>query len=296
MNKITNDILKQVYQPREPEAKKYDFGILLVIGGGEFYTGSPALAALSAFRAGVGMVNILAPQRAADIIAGFSPNLAAYPLPGLCLNGSHLATLLSFTHSANGVSDGKMAVVVGGGLGRSEETKETVLQYLSRAEVKRAVVDADGIYAVAKGIKAVQDKDFVFTPHLFEFFILTGIDVRNLSFSQKIKAVQEQAKKLGAVIALKGRKDIISDGKETAVNETGTPYLAVGGTGDTLAGICGSLIAQGLEPFLAAQAACFINGRAGEIAAEKLGPSLTAVDLIEAIPEAIAGGEKWDLA
>jgi len=92
---------------------------------------------------------------------------------------------------------------------------------------------------------------------------------------------------LNCTILLKGKKDIISDGKETAVAEIGSPYLAVGGTGDTLAGICGSLLAQGVEPFLAAGAAAFINGRAGELAAEKLGPSLTATDLIEAIPEAI---------
>jgi len=99
--------------------------------------------------------------------------------------------------------------------------------------------------------------------------------------------VKEEAARFGSIILLKGEKDIISDGKETAINETGSLYLTVGGTGDVLAGICGSLLAQGIEPFLVAQAAAFINGKAGEIAAKKFGPGLTATDLIEAIPEVL---------
>jgi len=82
MNKITNinkTILKEIYQKRPLNSKKYDYGLLLVIGGSEFYSGSPALSALAAFRSGVDMVRIMAPKRAADIIASFNPNMAAYP-------------------------------------------------------------------------------------------------------------------------------------------------------------------------------------------------------------------------
>lgn len=294
MNTITKDILKNIYKPRPAESRKYDSGILLVIGGGEFYTGSPGLSALAAFRAGVDMVQILAPKRAADIIAGFSPNLAAFPLPGEHLDKDNLSCLLSMTFSCQTVGRGKAAVLIGGGLGRTEETKDTVLEYLSQTDIK-AVIDADGIYAAAKNREVAKNKGFVFTPHLYEFFILTGIDVRELSFEEKTRIVQQQAKQLGCIIALKGRRDIISDGKEIMINETGTSYLTVGGTGDTLAGICGALLALGTESFLAAQAACYINGRAGEIMAKKLGPSLTATDVIEAIPEVISGGEKWEL-
>jgi len=75
MIKVGKNILKEVYKQRSPDVHKYDFGLLLVIGGGEFYTGSPTLAALAAFKTGVDMVRILAPKRAADIIATFSPNL-----------------------------------------------------------------------------------------------------------------------------------------------------------------------------------------------------------------------------
>ena len=82
MQEVTKNILKKIYKVRPPESKKYDFGLLIVIGGSEFYSGSPALSAMAAFRAGVDMVRIIAPKRAADIIASFSPDLAAYPLEG----------------------------------------------------------------------------------------------------------------------------------------------------------------------------------------------------------------------
>ena len=79
MIEVTKDILKKVYQPRPATmtVRKYDYGLLLVIGGSEFYSGSPALSSLAAFKAGVDMVRVIAPKRAADIVASFSPILAS---------------------------------------------------------------------------------------------------------------------------------------------------------------------------------------------------------------------------
>lgn len=284
--KITKDILKKVYPPREPDSHKYDHGLLLVIGGGEFYTGSPALAAMSAFRAGCDMVHILAPRRAADIIASFSPNLASFGFEGKWFDTEDLPALLSMTKSAEVVAGDKVALVIGGGLGRSEETKNTVVSYLQQVKVK-AVVDADGIHALSKNPAVVKGRGFVLTPHSYEFFVLTSRDIRGTSFENKVKAVREEAEKLGCVILLKGKKDIISDGKEVAVNITGNPYLTVGGTGDTLAGVVGALLAKGADPFTAACAAAYINGSAGDLAAKKLKEGVLATDLIEAIPQVI---------
>ncbi len=287
MIKVTKNILKNIYKKRPQEVHKYDYGFLTVIGGSEFYSGSPALAAMAAFKSGVDMVQILAPKRAADIIASFSPNLASYPLKGCWLDREDLATILSMTKSAKAVAKGKTAVVIGGGMGRSEETQETILEYLSQISVP-VVIDADAIHAVAKKPEIISGKDFLITPHNYEFFILTGKEVTEKTQEEKIKLVQEEAKRLQTTILLKGKVDIISDGKEVALNEVGSPFLSVGGTGDTLAGICGGLIAQGVKPFEAAQAAAYINGKAGEIAALKLKEGLTATDLIEAIPEVLS--------
>jgi len=286
MIEVTKNIVKNIYKERPKDSKKYDFGLLIVIGGSDFYSGSPALSAMAAFKSGVDMVRIIAPKRAADIIASFSPNLAAYPLEGNWLERKHLATLISMTESAKAVSYGKTAVVIGGGMGRSKDTQDAILEYLQEVSVP-VVIDADAINALRKKPEIISGKPFLITPHTYEFFVLTGKEVYKLSDEEKIKAVQEEAARLQTTILLKGAIDIISDGKEVALNKTGTPLMIVGGTGDTLAGVAGALVARGIDPFTAAQAAAFINGLAGELAGKKLGESMTATDLIEKIPNVL---------
>lgn len=288
MIEITKNILKNIFpeRPKEKYFKKYDFGLLMVIGGSDFYSGSPALNALAAFRTGVGMVRILAPKRAADIIASFSPTLAAYPLEGKWLTKKHLSNLLEMTQSAKMVSEGKTAVVIGGGMGRSKETQETILEYLQNIDIP-AVIDADAIYAIAKKPEIISGKPFLLTPHTYEFFILTSKKIHQLSVEEKAKIIKEESERLKTVILVKGKPDIISDGKEIALCYAGSPYMAVGGTGDTLAGICGALMARQISPFVAAQAGAYLNGRAGEIAAKKLRDGLLATDIIETIPEVL---------
>ena len=288
MEKITKEILKEAFpeRPKEKYFKKYNFGLLIVIGGSDFYSGSPALAAMAAFRSGVGMVRIIAPKRAADIIASFSPNLAAYPLEGKWLTKKHLPILFEMTESAKLVAEGKVAVVIGGGMGRTKETQEAIIEYLSKIDVP-VVIDADAIYAVAKKPEIIPGKKFLFTPHAYEFFVLTGRKVYQLPLEEQIKIAREEAERLKTVILLKGKPDIVTNGKEVALCEAGSPYMAVGGTGDTLAGICGALMARKIDPFLAAKAGIYLNGRAGEIAAQKFKDGLTATDVIEAIPEVL---------
>lgn len=288
MINITKEILKDIYKEREKGVyfKKYNFGLLLVIGGSELYSGSPALNTMAAFKSGVGMVRIIAPKRAADIVAGFSPNLAAYALEGTHLTKTHLPILISMTKSAQEVAGGNVAVVIGGGTGRSEDTRNTILEYLNQVDCP-VVIDADAIHAVGKSSEIAFGRPFLFTPHSYEFFVLTKREIYKLPPEEKIKAVREEAERLKTTILLKVKPDVISDGKEVALNQSGSPYMAVGGTGDTLAGIAGALMARKIDPFLAAQAAAYINGKAGEIAAKKLKEGLTATDVVEAIPEAL---------
>lgn len=288
MVEVIKDILKNLFPEREKGKyyRKYDFGLLLVIGGGEFYSGSPALSAMAALKTGCDMTQILAPKRAADIIASFSPNLAAFPLEGKWLEEKHLPTLLSMTESAKVVSRGNVAVVIGGGAGRSEETKKTILDYLSQIDIP-AVLDADAIHALEGNPEIIKGKPFLITPHTYEFFVLTGKEIYKLSHEEKQKIVQEEAARLETTILLKEKPDIISDGREIALNRSGSPYMSVGGTGDVLAGVCGALISRGIAPFLAAQAGVFITCKAGEFAAKKLKESLSATDVIEAIPDVL---------
>jgi len=286
MLEVTKDILKDIYKERPRNIRKYDYGLLVVVGGSEFYSGSPALSAMAAFRAGVDMVRIIAPKRAADIIASFSPNLAAYPLEGKWLNKTHLPTLLAMTESAKAVARGNTAVVIGGGAGRSEETQKAILKYLEEVSVP-VVIDADAIHALGEKPEIVSGRNFLITPHTYEFFVLTGKEIYKLPEEEKIKMVQTEAQRLHTTILLKGAIDIISDGKEVALNRTGSPFMTKGGCGDTLAGICGALMARGLSPFTAAQAAAYINGKAGEVVAQRVKEGLLATGLIEAIPKVL---------
>ncbi|OGZ18623.1 MAG: NAD(P)H-hydrate dehydratase [Candidatus Nealsonbacteria bacterium RBG_13_42_11] len=283
MIETTKDILKKIYPPRPLDSKKYDFGLLIVIGGSDFYSGSPALSSLAAFKSGVDMVRIIAPKRAADIIASFSPLLAAYPLEGKWLESKHVATLLSMTEAAKAVSHGKTAVLIGGGIGRTEETQEATLEYLSQVQVP-VVIDADAIHAIGKNPGIISGRNFLITPHTYEFFVLTGKEIYQLPDDEKIKLVESEACRLKTTILLKGKTDVISNGKDTAIDKAGTPYMTGGGSGDTLAGICGALAARGINVFEAGQAGAYINGKAGEAAAAKLKDAMTAMDLIEAIP------------
>jgi NAD(P)H-hydrate epimerase len=286
MIEVTKEVLRDVYKSRPCDAKKYDFGLLLVIGGSDFYSGSPALSAMAAFRSGVDMVRVIAPKRAADIIASFSPNLAAYPLDGKMLEKKHLATLIGMAESSKAVARGNAAVVIGGGLGRSEDTQNAVLEFLKNLSLP-AVIDNDAIHAVSKKPQVIMGKNFLITPHTYEFFILTGREINNLELADRMELVRSEAARLNTTILLKSGIDIISNGKDVAACKVGTPWMTKGGCGDTLAGICGALMARGVDPFTAGQAGSFINGKAGEIATEKQKEGLLATDIIDAIPEVI---------
>ncbi len=286
MQYIKKDILTKVYKRRPKDSHKYGFGNLLIIGGSQLYSGSPALAACAAMRAGIDLTMVIAPERAANIIASFSPNLISYPLKGHDITKKHLPEIFSLTERAKKVSRGKTACVIGGGLGRDEETKETMIEYLSTLDVP-AVIDADAIWAVSLKKKILNRKNFILTPHQHEFYELSGINVMNMKLKEKAKTVKEIAADLKTTILLKGEVDIISNGKKIFFNKTGCPEMTVGGTGDTLAGICGCFLAQGLDPIVSASAASYINGIAGEKAKKEVGVSMLATDLIKKISEAI---------
>jgi ADP-dependent NAD(P)H-hydrate dehydratase / NAD(P)H-hydrate epimerase len=271
------EMISSIFKERSVDARKYDHGLVVVIGGSEFYSGSPALSALAAFRTGADMVKVVAPERAANIIASFSPDLAALGLAGKHLNESHLNDLIALTKSSKEVARGNVAVVIGGGLGRSEDTRKLIHKYLEQVSVP-VVIDADAIHALKQKTDLIKGKNFLITPHYFEFFSLTGREVYNLSEDEKIAIVTEEASRLETTILLKGKIDICSNGQETYVNKTGSPYLTVGGCGDVLAGVCGSMLSRGVSAVEAGAAAAFLNGRAGE----KIGcESMTATDIIE---------------
>ena len=274
--------IAMVHPKRRPDSHKGIHGSLLVVGGSETYSGAPALTAMAAYAAGCDLVYVAVPETAAQAVAGFSPSLITVKLDGKRLTPSNIEEIKPFLEKVD-------AVAIGPGLGQHEKTVEayTRLHEITQGRGLPMVVDADGLKAYAQtkpGVKA----PLVFTPHGREFQILTG-KMAEGGFTEKGEAVEKAAKKLGAVVLLKGSVDVVSDGKVTRYNWTGNPGMTVGGTGDVLTGLTGGYIAMGAEPFHAACASAFINGAAGDRVYAEKGYHLLPEDVVEEIPYVVEG-------
>ena len=150
------------------------------------------------------------------------------------------------------------------------------------------VLDADALRSIAQKPQVVFGKQVILTPHAGELAILLNQTAVSDDFEAKLVAAKQAAAKYHAVILLKGYVDIITDGATTITNNSGTPLMTKGGFGDTLSGILGALLARGVGLFEAAHVAAYINGRAGELAAEKKGEGVVASDIFDFIPQVIS--------
>ena len=275
---IAKSVLKKVYLKRKPWSKKGDFGKVIVIGGSKFYSGSPAFNALAAYRAGADLVTIAGPSCIADPVRTYAPDIIFSPCELNFLSMNCIDTLIDIVQSND-------ALVIGCGLTRGDELREIVREIIKHTD-KPCVIDADAIHAIAER-KTKLHENCILTPHAKEFFVLTGQNVTDSSAS-RTKLVKNSAKKYNCTVLLKGHCDVISDGHHVAINITGSPYMTKGGLGDTLAGICGALMARKwVDSFTAACAGAYINGAAGALAAKKYGEGTMASDLIREITNVI---------
>ena len=256
--------------PREAKSHKGDNGRILVIGGG-VYSGAPALAALAALRTGADIVTVATPFSVADIIASFSPNLIVSPLTSdvLVPDDVPIITELILKHDV---------VVIGMGLGKSELTDRAIRAIIPLC--KKIVIDADALSSLEFPLEGG-----IITPHTGEFKLLYGKEAPK-GWKKRANLVKKFAEENNVVVLLKGKTDIISDGVSIKMNRTGNAGMAVGGTGDVLAGIVGAIYAKN-NALEATVAGAFINGRAGDLAFEKYGFGLLATDVIDNVPKAM---------
>jgi hydroxyethylthiazole kinase-like uncharacterized protein yjeF len=176
------------------------------------------------------------------------------------------------------------AVVMGPGLGLSPETSKFVKACIDEIEKakKPLLLDADALKAFAK-FKRPLKVPLVLTPHLGEYTILTG-EVLPENQEEGVLAIQKTAKKLNAVVLVKGKVDLICNAERTKLNFTGNAGMTVGGTGDVLSGIVGGLMARKVDVFEAAVVGAFVNGAAGDFVANEIGFHMVATDIVEWIP------------
>jgi hydroxyethylthiazole kinase-like uncharacterized protein yjeF len=221
-------------------------GHVAIVGGNPGMRGAGRLAATAALRAGAGLVTLVAEgEPTAD------DSIMTHGLSG------SLAPLL----------EGKAAVVIGPGLGRSELAAAWVGEVLATAVP--AVIDADALNLIAgvTGALAKAAGPVVITPHPGEAARLLGTTVAAIE-ADRLAAARQLAALTRSVVVLKGARTVVCDGTldddYCSINPTGGPALGTGGSGDVLAGVIGALLAQGLPAIDAARAGVYVHGLAGD--------------------------------
>jgi NAD(P)H-hydrate epimerase len=278
--------------PRRPaDAHKGSFGRVLLVGGSRTMSGAMALATNAALRGGAGLVVFAAPATVQLTIAGLCPCAVSLPLPCQA-DGTLSPDALAEVRDAAAKAT---VIAVGQGFGAGQ-AQRNIVQAIIEQDTP-AVIDADGLNALSQmeGWPQLRRCGLILTPHPGEFARLTGKSVNEVQADREKLAVQaarawQSAGKTDAplVVALKGHRTVVTDGRRLYINKTGNPGMATGGTGDILTGLTAALVAQGLELFEAACLAVHCHGRAGDLAAGKYGQvSLIASDLWEFLPKAI---------
>jgi ADP-dependent NAD(P)H-hydrate dehydratase len=269
--------------PRKPDSNKGDFGRALVVGGSRGMCGAIGMAGLATLRSGAGLVTLAVPLSVQDVVAGYCPCFMTHGLREAVgkLTPEAAEDALAFGNNAD-------VFALGPGLGRSEALTKFAVRLYERV-TQPMVVDADALFALAEQKPAIEKPagPRVLTPHPGEFKRLTG-ELPDAARRIPAAAGLAQRDKTGnTVVVLKGHETVITDGKRVALNKTGNPGMATGGSGDVLTGIITALVCQKLPPFEAARLGVHVHGLAGDIAAAELGEvSMIATDLIEFLPKA----------
>ena len=277
--------IQKLLPKRGQDSHKGDFGHLLSVCGSERYQGAAVLAALGAVRCGAGLVTAAFPRAAYAPIAAKLTTTPLLPLPGNRQGTLHVSALPPLREAIKG----KSAVLLGCGLGLNADTKEIVQTLLSEIACP-LVLDADGINAVAahmhgEGESNPLGRDSracalpVLTPHPGEMARLAALTIEEIQ-RDRVQCAQQFANTYHCVLVLKGAGTVVAaPGREAYVNATGNAGLAKGGSGDLLAGMTASLLAQGMDAYDAAVCAVYLHGLAADRAAARFSQrGMTALD------------------
>lgn len=294
MNDVSDTPLPQLPE-RPTESHKGDYGRAMIVGGSRGMGGAVAMAGMACLRSGIGLATLAVPRSIQQTVAGLCP---AYTTLGLVEDDGgvlHWANVFDLEP----LEDDYTVWAIGPGLGNPDYTADLVGR-MHRAWIPPLIVDADGLNALSvyeQHRGSVMNSPLgsrVLTPHPGEFARLVADDslaaMAKGNDNERIEAAATLANRDetgSTVVLLKGSRTVISDGQRYAINTTGNPGMATGGSGDVLTGMITALVGQGMQPFNAARLAAHVHGLAGDLAAGQLGQvSLMATDLIERLPEA----------
>jgi hydroxyethylthiazole kinase-like uncharacterized protein yjeF len=289
---------RKLLKKRAPESNKGDYGHLGILAGSRGMAGAPALVARAAQRSGAGLVTVLTAGCVQPILASKLDEQMTLPLPDRegALTEEAFDAVATFAEKAT-------ALCIGPGLTTSPGTVALMHRILREIMIP-IVLDADGLNALAQQPELLAQRPddprapLILTPHPGEAARLLGISIPEVQ-ADRIEAVRQLARRYRAISVLKGRYTLIADPSgPIAINTTGNPGMATGGMGDTLTGILGGLLAQGVAPGKSvpdlqdfrkvtahpqeiAALGVHLHGMAGDLAAEEAGEAgLTAGDVI----------------
>ena len=265
---------------RRQQTHKYSYGRALTIAGSVGFSGAPVLAANACEKSGAGLTTLMIPESIYAIAAVRCDGAVVTSLPATgrgSLSSDAVSAILPVLEKSS-------ACAIGPGLRTGDESAEVVAEIIRHAKCP-LILDADALTVCGEHPELLStcSAPLILTPHEGEFRRIGGETAHGrlhgaLAFTEAHPEV---------ILVLKGYGTLICQGSKAVVNPTGSPAIAKGGSGDVLCGILCALLAQGFEPFFAAGCAAYLHGRAGDLAAEKLGEySVTPSDIIAALPDA----------
>ena len=267
--------------PYAPDAYKQQNGEILAVVGSKRMRGAAVLSVTAAMRCGAGMVTCAAPEPVLTAVMDKTPEALCLPLEddwrGFSLCEENREALLA-------ALAGKDALLIGCGLGVTDETTELVKLLLQESRCP-VILDADGLNAVAGCIDCIPKGRTILTPHPGEAARLLGTDTASVQADRQ-NAALTIAERTGAAVILKGAGTIVTDGREMAVCMLGNPGMAKAGSGDVLAGITAAIAAGEKQSlFETACQAAAIHAAAGDKAAEQSQRYMLPQDVIGALQE-----------
>jgi len=260
-----NDVFK-ILKKRKSESNKGDYGTLLNICGSAYYRGAAQLSSLGALRTGVGILRVASTERVIAPLCSNIPEAVFLPLPegerGE-IDGFDAKSYFKDFPKTN-------AVLCGCGLTTFGNTPRLVSDLTENAPCP-IVLDADALNCVSDDtdILLKAKSEIVITPHIGEFARLCGVGASDIS-SDPVKYGEEFTRRYRVVLVLKSNITRIFSGNGMFVSRYGNPGLARGGSGDILAGMTASFMAQGYSAADAAKAAVVLHGAAADMTAKRL--------------------------
>ena len=276
ITELNQEAVLSVLPDRDPWGHKGSFGKILLLCGSRGFTGAAYLSAMGALRSGAGLTFLGVPENIYAIEAVKLNEPVVFPLPDRdgMLSREAIPDILERLPKMD-------AVLIGCGLGISEDTEAVVKAVLQHVDCP-VIVDADGITALKahKDILRGRKAATILTPHDGEFVRIGGVIGED-----RMESAARFAKEWNCILLLKGHRTCITDGSAHYRNCTGNPGMAVGGSGDVLAGIIVSLLGQGIEPLRAAACGAWLHGAAGDLCARQLGQyGMLPTDLLNVLP------------